>query len=120
MQPGARFQRDTATRTRHPVFSRRTALQAGSVGLLGLGMNRLDDLRGAIPPTTPKSATAPPRSVIFIFLSGGLTQHDSFDPKPDAPAGIRGEFNPIATQTTGIQICEHLPLLAQRSDKWSL
>ncbi len=59
--------------------------------------------------------------MIYIFLSGGLAQHDSFDMKPDAPDGIRGEFNPIATRTPGIQICEHLPLLAERSDRgpWS-
>ncbi|MFM8475785.1 MAG: DUF1501 domain-containing protein, partial [Planctomycetaceae bacterium] len=61
-----------------------------------------------------------PRSVIYIFLSGGLAQHDSFDPKPEAPDTIRGEFKPIATQTAGIQICEHLPMLAACSGKWAL
>lgn len=60
------------------------------------------------------------RSVIYIFLSGGLTQHDSFDPKPDAPDNIRGEFSPISTATPGTQITEHLPMLASCSDKWSL
>src|SRR6266550_3662968 len=55
------------------------------------------------------------RSVIYIFLSGGLSQLDSFDLKPDAPADIRGEFKPIATRTPGLQICEHLPLLARQS-----
>ncbi len=60
------------------------------------------------------------RSVIYIFLSGGLSQHDSFDPKPDAPENIRGEFLPIATRTPGIQICEHLPGLAERSHLWSM
>lgn len=61
-----------------------------------------------------------PRSVIYIFLSGGLAQQDSFDPKPEAPQDIRGEFEPISTQTPGLQICEHLPLLAARSNRWSL
>ncbi len=60
------------------------------------------------------------KSVIFVFLSGGLTQHDSFDPKPDAPVDIRGEFSPIATQTPGVSICEHLPMLAACSQHWSL
>ncbi|HYT88138.1 MAG TPA: DUF1501 domain-containing protein [Gemmataceae bacterium] len=60
------------------------------------------------------------RSVIYIFLSGGLSQLDSFDLKPDAPDGIRGEFRPIATSTPGIQICEHLPRLAARSRLWAL
>lgn len=63
---------------------------------------------------------APPRSVIYIFLSGGLGQQDSFDMKPEAPADIRGEFDPIATQTPGLQVCEHLPMLAARSNKWSV
>ncbi len=51
--------------------------------------------------------------MIYIFLSGGLAQHESFDPKPDAPEGIRGEFRPIATATPGFHICEHLPMLAR-------
>ncbi|MCA9116960.1 MAG: DUF1501 domain-containing protein [Planctomycetaceae bacterium] len=90
-------------------------LQAGSVGLLGLGMNHLDALRTA-EGAPPVSA----RSVIYIFLSGGLGQHDSFDMKPHAPDNIRGDFEPISTQTPGVQICEHLPMLAARSRKWSL
>lgn len=97
----------------HPVFTRRTLLQAGAVGLLGLGMNHAAALRAAGRPT-------PPRSVLYIFLSGGLSQLDSFDLKPDAPDTIRGEFKPIATRTPGIQICEHLPLLAARSHLWAL
>jgi len=60
------------------------------------------------------------RSVIYIFLSGGLSQIDSFDPKPDAPADIRGEFGTIPLRTTGLRICEHLPSLAQRSHLWSI
>jgi hypothetical protein len=59
-------------------------------------------------------------SVIYIFLSGGLSQLESFDPKPDAPAEIRGEFRAIATRTPGLSICEHLPMLAQRSKLWSV
>jgi hypothetical protein len=60
------------------------------------------------------------RSVIYIFLSGGLSQLDSFDLKPDAPLEIRGEFRPFATRTPGIRICEHLPRLAERSNLWAL
>ncbi len=103
----------------HIRFSRRTAIQAGTLGLVNLGMNHLDGLRAmAAPSSSARPATA--KSVIYIFLSGGLGQHDSFDMKPDAPDGIRGEFNPIATRTPGVQICEHLPMLAERSDKWAL
>src|SRR5262249_36077367 len=99
----------------HPVCTRRTALQAGAIGLLGLGMNHVSALSALAAGVTP-----PARSVIYIFLSGGLSQLDSFDLKPNAPAEIRGEFRPIATRTPGVQICEHLPLLAQRSHLWAL
>jgi Protein of unknown function (DUF1501) len=117
----------------HPRFTRRAALEAGAIGLLGLGMNHLGALhalaaaarerprslsggeRGSQTGIAPKAA-----SVIYIFLSGGLSQLESFDLKPDAPAEIRGEFRPIETKTPGIEICEHLPLLAQRSHLWSL
>ena len=101
---------------RHPAFTRRTALQAGAVGLLGLGMNHLDPLRALASPGGRPAA----KSVIYVFLSGGLSQLDSFDLKPDAPAEIRGEFNPAATRTPGVQICEHLPELARRSHRWAL
>jgi uncharacterized protein (DUF1501 family) len=100
----------------HPLVSRRTAVQAGAIGLLGLGANHVAGLR-----TLAAEGRAPEsKAVIYIFLSGGLGQHDSFDPKPDAPENIRGEFRPIATRTPSVQICEHLPLLAARSDRWAL
>jgi hypothetical protein len=105
---------------RHPACTRRFALQAGAIGLLGLGVDHLAALRSASASDRPSLKTSPARSVIFIFLSGGLSQHDSFDPKPDAPENIRGEFRPIATRTPGIHICEHLPMLAQRSQLWSM
>lgn len=98
----------------HPVLSRRTMLQAGGVSLLGLGSSHLAALRA-------ESGQRPSAvAVIYIFLSGGLAQQDSFDLKPDAPENIRGEFKPIATATPGIHICEHLPQFARRSDKWAL
>src|SRR5579872_1790846 len=101
----------------HPNISRRTALQAGAIGILGLGMNHLTALRAAArEPGAEHSA----RSCIYVFLSGGLAQHESFDLKPHAPAEIRGEFSPVATATPGIEICEHLPNLATRSNRWSL
>jgi hypothetical protein len=106
----------TASTLRHPTFSRRFALQAGAVGLLGLGMNHLSALRALGNGRREPQAKA----VIYIFLSGGLSQLDSFDLKPDAADGIRGEFKPIATRTPGLRICEHLPLLAARSRMWAL
>jgi hypothetical protein len=108
---------DRETDFRHPLVPRRSLLQAGGIGLLGLGASHLTLLRGlaATPPPRPAA-----RSVIYIFLSGGLSQHESFDPKPDATAEIRGEFRPIPTRTPGLRICEHLPELARRSHRWSL
>jgi hypothetical protein len=91
---------------------RRVAVQAGSIGLLGLGdLARIGEAGGR---------PAPRSAVIVIFLSGGLAQHESFDPKPDGPVDIRGEFKAIATRTPGMRISEHLPLLAARSDRWAL
>ncbi|MDX1947180.1 MAG: DUF1501 domain-containing protein [Pirellulaceae bacterium] len=104
---------------RHPQISRRTMIQAGSIGLLGLGMNHLAALRHADGAGVTKKPVKA-KSVIYIFLSGGLAQQDSFDPKPDGPTSIRGEFQAIATQTPGVQVCEHLPMLAARSNKWAL
>ena len=107
--------------TQHVRFDRRTAIQAGAIGLLNLGMNHVDGLRAlAAPADSARSAPPMAKAVIYIFLSGGLAQHDSFDMKPDAPDTIRGEFKPIATRTPGIQICEHLPMLAARSHLWAL
>lgn len=107
------------SRWQHTRMARREALQIGSIGLLGLGMNHLDGLRQAAFGES-SSSDAKAKSCIFIFLSGGLAQHESFDMKPDAPEEIRGEFRPIATKTPGIEICEHLPMLAERSDRWAL
>ncbi|MFN0130598.1 MAG: DUF1501 domain-containing protein [Verrucomicrobiales bacterium] len=99
--------------------TRRRAIQAGAVGLLGLGMNHVAALRtlGA------SGAGLPPgraKSVIYVFLSGGLAQHETFDPKPEAPEEVRGEFRAIPTRTPGLHIGEHLPMLAQRSERWAL
>ena len=103
----------------HAKISRRTAIQAGAVGILGFGMNHVTALRAA-DATIPAPGSGKAKSVVFVFLSGGMAQHDSFDPKPDAPAEIRGEFASIATRTPGVRVCEHLPLLAARSHMWSL
>jgi hypothetical protein len=104
----------------HPLFHRRSMIQAGAIGLLGLGTNHLSALRAATPAGSGNTQSGQARAAIYIFLSGGLSQHDSFDMKPEAPDNIRGEFKPIATRTPGLAICEHLPRLAERSDLWAL
>jgi hypothetical protein len=60
------------------------------------------------------------RSAILVFLGGAPSHQDTFDLKPKAPAEYRGQFRPIATSTPGVEICEHLPKLARRSDKFAL
>jgi hypothetical protein len=83
-------------------------------------MNHLDALRAAAPAGEGRAGPGTARACIYLFLSGGLAQQDSFDLKPNAPAEVRGEFRPIATRSPGIQICEHLPRLAERSERWAL
>jgi hypothetical protein len=60
------------------------------------------------------------KSVVFIFQSGGPSQHETFDPKPLAPAEIRGEYGTTATKLAGVRFCEYLPKLAARADKFSI
>lgn len=107
--------RQSSPAFQHPLVSRRAMVQAGAIGLMGFGMNHVAALRAQAGASTPRD-----KACIFIFLSGGLSQLDSFDLKPAAPAVIRGEFEEIATRTPGLAICEHLPGLAARSHLWSL
>jgi len=108
------------TNHRHSVgVVRREFIQVGFSGLLGLG---LPDFLAARARAASRLNASPPRakSVILVFLTGGLSHIDSFDMKPDAPDGIRGEFRPIASKVPGIPICEHLPKLAARLDKLAI
>lgn len=95
------------------LLSRRQVLQAGSISWLGLSLPQL--LRAEA--TNP---TAKADACILIFLNGGPSHHDMWDMKPDAPAEIRGEFKPIASSLTGVQLSEHLPKLAMQMHEASL
>jgi Protein of unknown function (DUF1501) len=111
---------------RHPIgILRREFLQVGFSGLLGLSLPELLGLRARAEAASrggTKSPALQPRakSVIIVFLTGGLSHIDTFDMKPEAPEGIRGEFKPIDTAVPGFQFCEHLPLLAARADKLAI
>jgi hypothetical protein len=110
---------------RHSVgFVRREFIQVGFSGLLGFGLPELLAARGqaAAGPADRVARPTPmrPKSVILVFLTGGLSHLDSFDMKPDAPVGIRGEFKPASTAVPGIQFCEHLPRLAERADRLAI
>lgn len=95
-------------------LSRRDWLRTAGAGAFGL----------PILSNAARGAEAMPlrraKAVILVYLPGGLAQHDSFDMKPDAPDGIRGDFQPIATQVPGIDICELMPRLAQRTGRFAL
>jgi hypothetical protein len=60
------------------------------------------------------------KSVLIVMLSGGPSQLDTLDPKPESPTEVRGEFSPISTSIPGIVVCEHLPKLARKMDRWAL
>src|SRR4051794_3317345 len=92
--------------------SRRSFLRVGGLATLGLTLDAYLRLRAA-------GSTRDRRSVncILLWMQGGPSHHDTFDPKPDAPAEVRGEFKTIPTTLPGVQVTEHLPLLAKCTDK---
>lgn len=95
------------------VVSRRWFLQTGLAGLAGLTFADACRLGAASP-------SRDPRSVILFWLSGGPSQLDTWDPKPEAPQEIRGPYSTIATSVPGVRVCEHLPLQARLMHKLTL
>lgn len=96
-------------------WTRREILQAAGAGLLGVNLPKVLAAEQQQP-----GRTGTAKSVIFLFLFGGPSQLETFDMKPDAPEKIRGPFKPIDSRTSDLRICEHLPRLAQVSDKFSV
>ena len=96
------------------ALSRRGFLQAGALPWLGLSLADLLRQRAS---ATGMPQASKVKSVILVWLQGGVSHLDTFDMKPDAPAEIRGLFRPISTSLPGIQVCEHLPGIAQRMDR---
>jgi hypothetical protein len=93
-------------------LTRRETLKAGALTLLG-GYFNLPSLLALENSRSPHVRAGKAKSVLLIYLQGGPATQDMFDLKPDAPAGIRSQFRPIATSAPGIQICEHLPRMAR-------
>src|SRR5882672_3808173 len=91
--------------------SRRDCLQLGLTALLGGGLATVLRAKGA------DAKSAPAKSCILIWMDGGPTHYETFDPKPDAPVEIKGEFKPLAAKTPGIFFSEHMTKLAGMSDK---
>ncbi|QDT49335.1 hypothetical protein Pan258_33840 [Symmachiella dynata] len=97
-------------------ISRRELLRAGSLAALGLSLGDLLRLEA----TAALRPNAPAKSVILLWLWGGPSHLDTFDLKPKAPVEYRGPYSPIATNVPGIDICEMLPQLARRADKYAI
>jgi hypothetical protein len=96
--------------------SRRAFLQVGSLGALGFSLGDLLAARA-------RAQAAPggrAKAVILLWLWGGPSHLDTFDMKPDAPAEYRGPFEPVATRVPGVRVCELLPGLARRADRFAL
>lgn len=96
-------------------LSRRDFLQVSSIGLAGgLSLAQRSYVEAG------QKAKSNQHSVVMIYLPGGPTQFETFDPKPNAPSEIRGSFSPVQTKVPGIQFCELLPRLSAIADKFSV
>jgi hypothetical protein len=93
-------------------LTRREVLRVGGLGLLGMTAPELAFLQARMPAVKKRG-----NACVFLFLFGGPSHIDLWDMKPAAPAEVRGEFRPAATCVPGIQVCEHLPRLAQHMDR---
>ena len=107
------------------MITRRKLLEIGYSTALGTSLAAIAGRKSSAAERSGRDAERPqntPRakSVLFLFMFGGPSQLDTFDPKPEAPAEYRGEFAAINTTIPGVQLCEHLPEMAKRMDRWSL
>src|SRR5260370_11240844 len=97
-------------------LSRREWLRVGGLGAFGLSLPSLLSAR-AQPLLPPSSSFGKAKACIVLFHLGGPPQHDTWDPKPDAPPEVRGELKPIATNVPGIRVGELMPRTARHLDK---
>jgi uncharacterized protein (DUF1501 family) len=97
------------------VVDRRQLLRVGAAGVLGTALPLAANC-----PASAGTGTDRAKSVVLVHLSGGPSQLDTLDPKPDAPVEIRGDFSAVDTAVPGISVSEHLPLLARQMARWSV
>lgn len=95
--------------------SRRSLLQAGGLGVIGLGLGDLLRLEAQ-----EKTSSGRAKSIILLWLWGGPSQLDTFDLKPNAPTEYRGPYRPVSTNVPGIEVCELLPHLSKLADKYAI
>ncbi|MDP7051126.1 MAG: DUF1501 domain-containing protein [Verrucomicrobiota bacterium] len=100
-------------------IARRDFIQLGAGGVLGLGMGDLVRLRAGAARAVGK-ASPDEVNCILVWLDGGPTHYETFDPKPDAPSGVRGEFKTIPTTVPGVSFCETMPKLAKTLNRMAI
>src|SRR5689334_9328336 len=98
-------------------FSRREFLRVGGLGMAGISLAELLSLQARA--SAPDASARKPgwgkaKNIIFVFLQGGPSHIDIWDPKPDAPSNIRGEFKPLKSVVPGLWLTEVMPLLAKQ------
>jgi hypothetical protein len=99
-------------------LTRRDLLHAGAIGLFGLNLTDwATPVRADTPPSSGADGFGRAKSCILLYLYGAPSQIETFDPKPDAPAEIRGEFASIPSVVPGLDVCERLPKLAKVMDR---
>src|SRR5579859_7668208 len=104
-------------------WSRRELMRVGGAGLLGLNLPEFLSWEASAAPAKVESkgkAFGAAKSVIMLFLQGGPSHIDIWDPKPNAPSNVRGDFKPIKTKVPGIEVSEVMPMLADQVDKVTL
>ena len=101
---------------RNLAIDRRGFVKAGALGMAGLSLPQILKAESAVDP----AKTSNEKSVIILWQRGGPSQHETWDPKPDAPQDYRGAFGAMSTNVPGIQICDLLPKCAKVMDKFSI
>ncbi len=108
---------NTATKKYCNGWNRRDFLRVGAIAPLGFSLANLLQAQSAQAAVAPAKRA---KSIVLVYLGGGLSHHDSFDPKPNASAEIKGKYSAIQTKLPGISYGELLPLLAQQNDLYTL
>ena len=98
-------------------LNRRAFLQVGSLGGLGLSLPMLLQQKQA---AAAQGKPTKDVNCIFIWTQGGTSHHETFDPKPQAPISVKGEFEPISTSVPGVQFTEIVPRMAQELDRYAV
>ncbi len=101
-------------------LTRRDWLRVGALGALGLTLPALWNARAQAAPAVRSGSFGKAKACIIVGLTGGPPQHETWDPKPDAPAEIRGPFQPIASSLPGLQVCDLMPKLAQQAHHFAV